>query len=279
MGKKGVSYSQAGQRIATKPAITTVSGTLGIPDRSPFNAVIPNKRQTVNDGIALFAAVSNTGAVLPSKFAVATPNVHVFLFSEDVPSRLSVTLKRSQGYTQLRTATGALDAPAHYVWLPEATYENFPVLASEPQLITGYSAPSKVADYGEFAVGPTVTNGVTVRGFESYFALPVDAIPTPFVAITGTGPDYPPGGSITSFSEGYIDFSSRSTVTKGFAPFFGYSPTDASAEFVYPVVLSEQDYTQAIQDNGNVIEVTDGFYPQRYIVVGIYDQIPSAIVG
>lgn len=279
MGKKGVSYSQAGQRIATKPAITTVSGTLGIPDRSPFNAVIPNKRQTVNDGIALFAAVSNTGAVLVSKFSFLTPNVHVFLFSEDVPSRLSVTIKRPRGYTQLRTATGALVTPAEYVWIPEATYENFPSLTSEPQLITGYSAPSKIADYGEFAVGPTVTNGVTVRGFECYFRLPEDAIPTPFVSITENTPDFPPGGNINGFTEGYIDFSSRSTVTKGFAPFFGYSPTDAAAEFIYPVVLSEEDYTQAMQDNGNVIEVTSGLYPQRFIVVGIYEQIPNAIVG
>jgi hypothetical protein len=256
-GQKGPVYQQSGVAIA---------------NRTPFNKYVPNKRQTVNDGVAVFC--TNTGGgIFPANdvpfYQGTSAAIELFLFCEDVPTRAVLMLDRRSD-TQ---AVGEVD-----IEVPAISYSQCQVgLNATPSLIDGYTAYTSAngVEYGAIATGTTATGAVKVRGY----------------ALIGVNPEmYANEGTRTNGGEPVetwdgvcLDFSTRASCVNGYI-FYNASGLDAPTA-TYPIILEESEYTQAIQDAGNLItEILVPGPPDpnttlNFIVVGLYKTIPPVVLG
>ena len=254
-GQKGPVYQQSGVAIA---------------NRTPFNKYVPNKRQTVNDGVAVLC--TNTGGgIFPANdvpfYQGDSAQIELFLFSEDVPTR-AVMMFHRRSDTQ---AVGEVD-----IEVPAISYSQCEVgLNATPSLIDGYTAYTSTngLKYGEIASGTTVTNAVKVRGYALIAENP-EIYATAGTRLEGLSP-------VDTWDQVCLDFSTRASCVNGYI-FYNASGLDAPSA-TYGIILEESEYTQAIQDAGN--RITEVLVPGppdpnitlNYIVVGLYKTIPVVL--
>jgi hypothetical protein len=246
-GQKGPQYDQAGVTIA---------------NRTPFNKYVPNKRQTVNDGFVNLATfvgpnISITD-VLPMIQDGSFRTLEVLLFTEDVPTRL-----RLENWDELAFSKVTVGSPgvATAFAVPPLSITTEGAINATPTLIDGYTPITSTngVPFGQIATGTTVSNNVKVRGYATAFAESIVATTSPV-----RYDDAALANPTLKWRRSHIDFSTRSSVTNGF-PTYNASGV-IGGKSVFPLILDEQFYTQAMQDAGNRID-----FPQfEGIIVGIY---------
>jgi len=160
--------------------------------------------------------------------------------------------------------------------VPAISYSQCQVgLNATPSLIDGYTAYTSTngVKYGEIAIGTTATGGVKVRGY-ALTAVNPEMYATAETRLNG-------GEPVETWDGVCLDFSTRASCVNGYF-FYNASGLDAPTA-TYPIILEESEYTQAIQDAGNLItEVVVPGPPDpnttlNYIVVGLYKTIPVVL--
>lgn len=249
-GQKGPQYLQAGVTIA---------------NRTPFNKNIPNKRQTVNDGIAIFCDTSSD-KLLPSSDVPFGQGVNyqieAFLFCADVPTRLMAIYQRRSDFVDAGEAGLIPTSALTYV------EPNF-ALNATPSIVDGYTAytAANPIPYGQIATGTTETNGVKVRGY-AIIGSDIEQYDSSGTRIDGA--DEP----VVSWDEVYLDFSTRAASVNGYV---AYNATGGGVKRISrSVLLLESDYTQAMQDSGNVVTEVVGTTTFTSIIVGLYKIVTPA---
>jgi hypothetical protein len=248
-GQKGPQYEQAGVAIA---------------NRTPFNKNIPNKRQTINDGQATLVRIIEgtliSAGVIPFLQTPQTDLLETFLFCEDVPTRQRLTFTQQSGYSKVAVGSPAVDYPFN---VPAMTIDYTTSLNALPSLVDGYTPITSANGiaYGELTTGTTETNGVKVRGYASIVQAPVVyKVTNRYISSLLTT-------AVANWDSVGIDFSTRSQCVNGFAVYNGQTLTTPSV--VFPVLLNEEDYTQAMQDAGNKFT----FGAIEALIVGLYKYI------
>lgn len=248
-GQKGPLYKQAG---------------IAIPSRNPFNANIPNKRQTINSGRASLASGTASAflpsAVIPFLQAPSTESLELFLFSEDVPTQFSLTFTRQSDWQKV-TVSGT-DYPFN---VPTMCLNQDAQLNATPTLIDGYTAITATNGiaYGQIATGTTETNGVKVRGFAVSSSAPI------VYEATNRYTGSTLSTAVTAWDNVSAEFTTRAANVNGYPTYNGGALTPP--KLIVPVILKESDYTQAIQDAGNRIDFVTGV--GSAIIVGIYKYV------
>lgn len=254
-GQKGPLYKQAG---------------VAIPNRTPFNKNIPNKRQTINDGLAYFASFDSGSGdfqltnTLPFLQDAAPQFTEILLFGEDAPTRLRLDQFADTAYSRVFVGSPLV---AYSFPVPAMSLSTPGVLLGTPTIIDGYTAytASNGVGEGEIAKGTTITNGVKVRGYSALFYDPIVAQVD--VRFSDAGMTTP-----TAYWESSVlDFSTRSTNTNGYCGYNG-SGLDFDRSTL-PIVLEEGFYTQAMQDANNTFQI--GNTTMR--IVGITATYPQGI--
>ena len=249
-GQKGPQYEQAGVTIA---------------NRTPFNKNIPNKRQTINDGQAILARfVEDTftaSGVIPFLQTTQTDLLETFLFCEDVPTRQRITFTRQSDYSKVAVGSPAVDYPFN---VPAMMLDNTPSLNALPSLVDGYTpfTSTNGIAYGEVTTGTTETNGVKVRGYASIMQAPI------VYEVTNRYTGSTLATAVAAWDLVSIDFSTRSQCVNGFASYNGQTLNTPSV--IVPVLLNEEDYTQAMQDAGNKFTLGGQL---EVLIVGLYKYI------